>query len=209
MSAAIAGLALPRQEDPRAALAETAVWLALANLGPRAAQELAALGIPPGADALVARVGVGVLLQRCAADVLVGAAERALCALASVALGCADPATGRELQPGLGGLRLLEIVEQIPVAAQIRLLLLEFRHLRLAPEVPAAFLARVEDLLERFDVERLTGARLEDRAPPPREDALARVQAARSKGLAREPKPRSARQPKAPSKPKRAARRAR
>lgn len=203
MSAAIAAMALPRQEDPRAALAETAVWLALVNLGPRTPQELAALALPPAAEPLVARVAVGVLLERCAADVLVGAAERALCALASVALGCADPAAGRELQPGLGGLRLLEIVEQIPVAAQIRLLLLEFRHLRLAPEVPAAFLARVEDLLERFDVERLTGARLEDRAPPPREDALARVLAARPPLPAREPKPRPARRPKSRPKAKR------
>lgn len=112
-------------------------------------------------------MAIGRGLLACAADVQVGAAERALCALACVALGSADPPSGLLLQPGLGGLRLLEIVEQIPVAAQIRQLLLEFRHTPLDREVPATFLARIEDLLERFDGEKLTAVRLADRVPAP------------------------------------------
>lgn len=113
-------------------------------------------------------MAVGRGLLACAADAQVGAAERALCALACVALGSADPPSGLLLQPGLGGLRLLEIVDQIPIAAQIRQLLLEFRHTPLDREVPATFLARIEDLLERIDGEKLTAVRLTDRvaAPP-------------------------------------------
>lgn len=206
LAGVLEAMALQGEGDPRGALAETAIWLALENLGERAADELAAArsgswwsaAWPDGAEALdphppplLIRIAVGVVLQRCAADWRLGAAERTLCALASVALGCCDPEAGRALQPGLGGLGLLELADKIPVAAQVRTLLLEFRHLRLDQDVPAAFVARIEDLLERFDRERLTAARLEDKLPGPREAeelrlaALIRSRAPRLIGLLR------------------------
>lgn len=202
----IEALAFRGEGDPRGVLAETAIWLALENLGPRAGEELAAArsgswwsaAWPDGAEALaphppplLVRIAVGVVLQRCAGNFVLGASERTLCALASVALGCADPEAGRALQPGLGGLGLLELIDKIPVAAQVRTLLLEFRHLRLDQDVPAPFVARIEDLLERFDREKLTAARLEDRLPGPREAeelrmaALVRSRSPRLLGLLR------------------------
>lgn len=177
---ALAGLG--RGGDPRAALADEAAWLALMALGGRVAGDLerllagtwwaghAVAGDVEGEPGEVtsagrARAALALVLREQAAERDAGAAERATAALACVALGCADPATGRLLQQGLAHLELLDIVKQIPIAARVRALVLEFRFRRLGA-VPARFVARVQDLLERLDREGLLAVALRDRAAP-------------------------------------------
>lgn len=187
---ALAGLG--RGGDPRAALADEAAWLALMALGGRVAGDLERLlagtwwagraGPAAGPADVVAdaadddepgevtsagraRAALALLLREQAAERDTGAAERATAALACVALGCADPAAGRLLQQGLAHLELLDIVKQIPIAARVRALVLEFRFRRLGA-VPARFVARVQDLLERLDREGLLAVALRDRAAP-------------------------------------------
>lgn len=168
---ALARAALAADGEPRGALADDAVWLALMALGGRVRDGLARLlagtfwgGAAP-ADAARARGALALLLREQAADVDAGAAERTTATLACVALGCADEAAGRLLQQGLAQLELLSVVRQIPVAARVRRLALEFRFRRL-DALPARFVARVQDLLERLDQEALLAVTLRDRAAP-------------------------------------------
>jgi hypothetical protein len=204
---ALARAALGASVDPRGALAEEAAWLALLALGARVREDLEALaagrwwaragGLEPDAQAAEddarARLALGLLLRQHAADREVGAGERAVSALAAVALGCADAEAGRALQAGLSQLDLLDIVRQIPVAARVRALALEFRFRRLGERLPAKFVGRVQDLLERLDREGLLGVALRDRASP-EERQRALVEAA----LARAPRPRRRAARKAP-----------
>ncbi len=174
---ALARLELGRDaEGEHAALAHDALWLALVSLGEEVRPELEALlagevwspllgpEAPPLRDPLLDRVALGLIAQRHAARAGAGVAQRAAAALAAAALCCADPRVGLRLQPGFGRLRLLEIVEQIPVALPIRALTLELRHLplRTEPRVPPALIARVEDLLDRLDAQGLLPASLAD-----------------------------------------------
>ncbi|MCO5172393.1 MAG: hypothetical protein M9894_39350 [Planctomycetes bacterium] len=185
VDAVLARAALGRDDDPRAALADEAAWLALMALGGRVRGDLERLlagtwwadarreapddapapaaGAPESARRI--RAALALLLREQAAERDTGAAERATAALACVALGCADPAAGRLLQQGLAHLELLDIVKQIPIAARVRALALEFRFRRLGA-VPARFVAKVQDLLERLDREGLLAVALRDRAAP-------------------------------------------
>ena len=186
---ALGALDLGERGTPAELLAEAALWLALANLEHATGEDLEAIcdgtwwrsRFPVANDdanadpPALARTATGRVLLRCAAEPEVGAAERAAAALGVVALGCADAEVGLSLQRGLGNLRLLDIVQQIPLAARIRTLAQEFRHHPLERELPGAqFLARVEDLLERLDREQLLARGLRDR---PRDEAVADLQA--------------------------------
>ncbi|MEZ6186769.1 MAG: hypothetical protein R3F62_17390 [Planctomycetota bacterium] len=177
----LAHLALDRRESGRDVLAEDAAWLALQALDGRCDEELAGflrgeawsevLGGPAGDDgARLGRTALGLLLVREGADPSGGSAERTACTLAALALGCADPDVGGGLQPALARVRLLDVASQIPIAAQVRELAFEFRHLVLRP-TPTAFLARLEDLLERFDAEQLLPWCLADRRAQQAQDA--------------------------------------
>lgn len=183
IEAVLARAGLAHEGEPRAALADDAVWLALMALGGRARPALRRLlagtfwADEPGRDAPApappgrpldpgrVRVALALILRDRAADRETGAAERTASALACVALGCADAAAGRVLQQGLAQLELLDIVRQVPVAARVRRLALEFRFCRL-DAIPARFVARVQDLLERLDREALLAVSLRDRASP-------------------------------------------
>jgi hypothetical protein len=190
---AVARAALGAEGDPRGALAEDATWLALMTLGARTRDDLvrlldgsywsdvvgvvapaAATTTPPGPGRV--RTALALILRAQAAERDTGAAERAAAALACVALGCADPAVGQLLQQGLAQLELLDIVKQIPVAARVRTLALEFRFRRL-DALPARFVARVQDLLERLDREGLFAVALRDRTSPEARAAALRLAA--------------------------------
>jgi len=172
----LAHLGLDRRETGRDALAEDAAWLALRGLDGRCDAELEALlgddywshALPglragPGSEGIrLGRTALGLLLVRQGADPTGGSAERTACTLAALALGCADPDVGAGLQGALAGVRLLQVASQIPVAAQVRQLAFEFRHVALRPP-PTSFMARVEDALERFDAEHLLPVLLADR----------------------------------------------
>lgn len=184
VGAVTARLGLAEAERSHDHLAETALWLALANLDlelgavldrwleGRAWEHLfgdAREGVAPGAGPLaklqvpnLQRLALGLALLDAARRPGTPASARALAALAAVALGCADPPTGRRLQPAAADLGLLPLTEQVPVALPIRQLVLEFRHLDLRHEPGPAFMARVEDLLDRLDRTELLGVRLED-----------------------------------------------
>ena len=183
VGAVTARLGLAEAERSHDHLAETALWLALANLdlelGPfmerwlagRAWEHLfAGAGEVTPAEGPLARLQVPSLQRLALGLALLDAARRpgtpasarALAALAAVALGCADPPTGRRLQPAAAELGLLPLTEQIPVALPIRQLVLEFRHLNLRQDPGPAFMARIEDLLDRIDRTDLLGVRLQD-----------------------------------------------
>jgi hypothetical protein len=176
----LARVAFGQDGDPRGAHADDAAWLALTALGARVKDEVERLlagtwwqerlrgervDAGDGAGGRD-RVALALLLRAHAADRETGAAERTACALACLAIGCADEEAGRALQHGLAHLDLLDIVKQIPVAARVRTLALEFRFRRLGDRLPAKVVARVQDLLERFDREGLLGVALRDRASP-------------------------------------------
>ena len=185
----IRALDLGELNSPQQQLTEAALWLAIVNLGEHVRPELERLlagetwrVLRPKAGAVCSpalnRIALGLVLQELAATPASGTAERVLSALAVMALGCADPEAGLRLQRGFGKLRLLELVDQIPVAAQVRTLTLEFRNLPLRRKlrageepVPVAFAARVEDLLDRLDAESLLRFAIADQ-PGRREEAL-------------------------------------
>lgn len=189
---------------PHEQLAADAVWLAVSALGERARPGLERVldgsfwrrllrpgestGAPGGSTDR-ARAAVALLLLEAAADPDIGAAERVAAALACLALGCADPDAGAAVQRGLGDLRLLDLVRQIPVAARVRALAMEFRFRNLERRLPAAFVARVQDLLERLDAEALLAVRLLDRTGARRGDvglqALVRSASPRLTSMAR------------------------
>lgn len=168
----LAHVDLSEADSPHMHLAESAVWLALSNLGDRVRDDLVLLLAGDAwrcvradravTDPPLQRLALGLLLQREAAAPGAGVAARAAAALAAVALGCADPRAGAGLQRGFARLRLLEITEQIPVALPIRMLALEFRHLTLPAVIPSDFVARVEDLLDRLDAQALLPVALSD-----------------------------------------------
>jgi hypothetical protein len=179
VGAVTARLGLAEAERSHEHLAETALWLALANLdlelGPvldRWLEGRAWEHLFPGANPesplgklqvpSLQRLALGLALLDAARRPGTPASARALAALAAVALGCADPPTGRRLQPAAAELGLLPLTEQVPVALPIRQLVLEFRHLDLRQDPGPAFVARVEDLLDRLDRTELLGVRLQD-----------------------------------------------
>lgn len=180
VSQVTARLGLAEAERTHDHLAETALWLALANLDMELGQALedwlaghawdhlfpkaATGGFQPGAlqTPALQRLALGLLLLAAARRPGTPASARAMAALASVALGCADPPTGRRLQPACAELGLLPLTEQVPVALPIRQLVLEFRHLDLRQSPSPAFVARIEDLLDRLDRTELLGVRLQD-----------------------------------------------
>lgn len=194
-------LGLAEAESAHQHLAEAAVWLALMNLELELEEPLEdwLLGlsweaIAPGRasrDPFLQRLALGLVLQEGARQPGAPAAARALAALATLALGCADPAAGARLQRGCASLGLLPLVDQVPVALPIRALALEFRHLPLGEGPPPAFVARIEDLLDRLDATGLLGVRLSDhpavRDDPalPRWEALLHTRAPSLLGLAR------------------------
>ncbi|MGE0706815.1 MAG: hypothetical protein AB7N76_06380 [Planctomycetota bacterium] len=177
---AIACLGLAEAESAHQHLAEAAIWLALSNLDLELNEGLGAWlegsawaplapGRGPLRDPLLQRVALGLLLQRGARMPGAPAAARVAAALGAAALTCADPAAGIRLQRGFASLGLLPVTEQVPVALPVRALVLELRHLDLRAGVPAGFVARIEDLLDRLDATGLLGIRLSDH-PDVRED---------------------------------------
>jgi hypothetical protein len=195
IGATLARLDLGADGAPHEQLALDAVWLALTALGERVRAPLAELVAgtfweavlqgrwpEPGTDPLSPapvgtagrpRVAVALVLLRAAGEPDGGAAERTAAALACTALGVADPDAGAAVQRGLGDLRLLELVSTVPVAARVRSLALEFRYRNLERRLPAKFVARVQDLLERLDAESLLAVRLADCLGPARREGTA------------------------------------
>lgn len=190
VGAVTARLGLAEAERSHDHLAETALWLALANLdlelGPVLERWLAGRAwehLFPGAEASaplaklqvpsLQRLALGLALLDAARREGTPASARVLAALAAIALGVADPPTGRRLQPAAAELGLLPLTEQVPVALPIRQLVLEFRHLDLRQEPGPAFVARVEDLLDRLDRTELLGVRLQDHPAATRDPSRA------------------------------------
>ncbi|MBL4845530.1 MAG: hypothetical protein JKY65_08395 [Planctomycetes bacterium] len=171
VGAVTARLGLAEAERAHDHLASTALWLALANLdvelGPSIERWLAGSAwdhVFPDAPQTPAlqRLALGLSLLDAARRPGTPASARALAGLAAVALGCANPPTGRRLQPACAELGFLPLTEQVPVALPIRQLILEFRHLDLRQSPAPAFVARVEDLPDRLDRTELLGVRLTD-----------------------------------------------
>lgn len=195
IAATLARLDLGADGAPHEQLALDAVWLALMALGERVRAPLEEVvagtfweavlqgrwpepGTEPLSPAPVGtagrpRVAVALILLRAAGEPDGGAAERTAAALACTALGVADPDAGAAVQRGLGDLRLLELVSTVPVAARVRSLALEFRYRNLERRLPAKFVARVQDLLERLDAESLLAVRLADCLGPSRREVTA------------------------------------
>lgn len=195
IAATLARLDLGADGAPHEQLALDAVWLALTALGERVRAPLEEVvagtfweavlqgrwpepGTEPLSPAPVGtagrpRVAVALVLLRAAGEPDGGAAERTAAALACTALGVADPDAGAAVQRGLGDLRLLELVSTVPVAARVRSLALEFRYRNLERRLPAKFVARVQDLLERLDAESLLAVRLADCLGPARREVTA------------------------------------
>ncbi len=195
IGATLARLDLGADGAPHEQLALDAVWLALTALGERVRAPLEQVvagtfweavlqgrwpepGTEPLSPAPIGtagrpRVAVALILLRAAGEPDGGAAERTAAALACTALGVADPDAGAAVQRGLGDLRLLELISTVPVAARVRSLALEFRYRNLERRLPAKFVARVQDLLERLDAESLLAVRLADCLGPSRREVTA------------------------------------
>ena len=164
-------LGLAEAERAHDHLAESALWLALANLDRELGEFLqtwlageAWEHLVPGAGATpeLQRLALGLQLLGAARSPGAPASARVLAALAAVALGTADPPTGRGLQPACADLDLLPLTEQVPVALAIRALVFEFRHLDLRQAPEPRFVAQIEDLLDRLDRTELLALRLSD-----------------------------------------------